>query len=979
VSNPEHPQNPGAIARWLRGGRLHFVVLAGFALLACAMWWPLPLHITTHVPGVPQWAYDEATFLWNIWAFKDAVIDGLRSPLHSDLIYYPLGIDLILYTYNFYHVLASLPLALAVNIPFASNVSLLASTALSGYGMWLLARYGLAKSGYAPVALRRRTFSIFSLRFSALSAISAMSALVAGIVFAFGSNRAIYAALGHYDMVTTQWLPFYALMLLRSFDGALSARVRYRAAALAGLFFALTGLAEMILALFLGLFTVIVVLFLQAEREGSAPPFVLRWRTWLPALTVTGVVAFLVWSPALVPILRQFVTNDFSLKGWGEAIPLSADLLSWVTPTALHPLFGTDVVAELRRVQLRAIEESVQGFRDINTVFVGWVTLALAVAGAFLYRRSSRIWWMTALLFGIFTFGPFLQINGEYRFDLDGVEATFPLPFAILHWIPVIKANRAPNRNSVILMMAVAMLASFAVAWLLAWWAARKASRDTREVSGWMAALPAVLIAGVLFEHAVAPMPLTDVRVPVVYEQIAADSRPVSVLNVPLGWRNSFGVLGPESTLLQYYQTVHGKPMLGGNISRAPDFKMAYFERIPWFKALTEIEFGNPVAPEVMATAQEQGSALAALYNIGYVILHPPVEGRPPYSDHWQAAWEFVRATLPLEEEPFWTQDGIEAYRVILPEDEAGETLSLQLADSALQPLRGDGWEDSAQGTAADGEAVWATAGDSGESVLFATLQGVDVPAPYRIVIEAQPFTWAGAPQQSALLSVNGVEVGAQTLPANGEWSRLTWEIPPGTLHDGLNRLALRWAYTASPREVRGGSRQIGSTGVELPMDADLKAFADGGFIALFDEETGEQSDGSAGRKGINLTTIDPKSGEVIARLGFDTTANAYESDALVETIQALPGGVIALVVSNGEAWNHLTAEAVDALRSLGLDVTQEGLQGRYLAGAGVKGAAPGSGATVIDPNEAFLRISLDHDRRQLAAMVRLVEVGKAP
>ena len=27
---------------------------------------------------------------------------------------------------------------------------------------------------------------------------------------------AVYAALGHYDMVTTQWLPFYALYLLKT-------------------------------------------------------------------------------------------------------------------------------------------------------------------------------------------------------------------------------------------------------------------------------------------------------------------------------------------------------------------------------------------------------------------------------------------------------------------------------------------------------------------------------------------------------------------------------------------------------------------------------------------------------------------------------------------------------------------------------------------------------------------------------------------
>ena len=105
-----------------------------------------------------------------------------------------------------------------------------------------------------------------------------------------------------------------------------------------------------------------------------------------------------------------------------------------------------------------------------------------------------------------------------------------------------------------------------------------------------------VFAALIIFEHLTVPAPLSDARIPAVYDEIAADPRPVSVLQVPLGWRNSFGVLGPERTQLQYYQTAHGKPMLGGNISRAPDFKMDYFARIPYFAALTEIEFGNSCA-----------------------------------------------------------------------------------------------------------------------------------------------------------------------------------------------------------------------------------------------------------------------------------------------------------------------------------------------------------------------------------------------
>jgi len=71
-------------------------------------------------------------------------------------------------------------------------------------------------------------------------------------------------------MVTTQWIPFYALMLLRTLDGSLSPRARRRAAILAGVFFAFTGLAEMISALFLGIFTVIALLVSLAQGWRAA-------------------------------------------------------------------------------------------------------------------------------------------------------------------------------------------------------------------------------------------------------------------------------------------------------------------------------------------------------------------------------------------------------------------------------------------------------------------------------------------------------------------------------------------------------------------------------------------------------------------------------------------------------------------------------------------------------------------------------------
>ena len=941
--------------------RRHLPILALYTILTLVLTWPLVSHFTTHVPGVAQWAFDESTFVWNIWYFKHALVDQLASPLHTELIWYPLGIDLILYTYNFFHAIFAQPAAFAVNLPFGSNLALVISTILSGYGTFLLVRYLLGRgwSGLPRLSPGARLLAAFG----------------AGLLYAFGSNRAIYATLGHYDMVTTQWIPFYALSLLRALDGALTPRRRRQAALWAGLFMALNGLAEMITALFLAIFTAIVLLIIviawltRRNMRAGTPKATLP--SLIVMLVLTGVAAFIIWSPALLPILNQFLTSDFSLEGWGEAIPLSVDALGFLKPTVLHPLWGSDLVVELRRVMFRAQGLTDTGFQDINTVFLGWTASALALLALIRYRRRVSIWGWTALTFGLFCLGPFLQINGRFRFDLDGVEATFPLPFVLLHYLPIIKANRAPNRNSVLLMLALAVLVGYGLAWILQTRRGQEMASLLRRPQSWVAGLLCGLL---VFEHLALPIPLSDARIPTVYQTIAADPAPISVLQVPLGWRNSFGTFGPEATILQYYQTAHGKPMLGGNISRAPEFKMDYFKRIPFFAVMREIQFGaqlDDLDPALVAAAQDQAASLLYLYNTTYVLLYPPIPDRPPYSDTWQATWDYVKSTLPLEAEPFWAEDGIEAYRVVLPA--GNDVFHLDLGAPDTYAYRGEGWDSTAEGTIYDATAIWATQdATSPASRVFVPLRDVDPAVTYQVTTQLRPFAYPNAPQQTVALTLNGTPYASQT--ALPDWQILTWEVPGAMLIDGLNRLELTWGYSAVPRVVIGGDRAISNTGVQLPIDADITAFADGGYIALYDEE-GTQIDASAGRRGINVTVLDPVTGEVVEMRGFDTAASSNESLLLTEYLAAIPAGQIALFASYGDAWQDLTPAALDALQGFGVNVSQEEMQGSYLAAVGVQGAGPGSGAWVIDANNAFLRISLNRDQRHLAAAVDWVNV----
>ena len=97
----------------------------------------------------------------------------------------------------------------------------------------------------------------------------------------------------------------------------------------------------------------------------------------------------------------------------------------------------------------------------------------------------------------------------------------------------------------------------------------------------------------------------------------------------------------------------------------------------------------------------------------------------------------------------------------------------------------------------------------------------------------------------------------------------------------------------------------------------------------------------------------------------------------LVEFIAGIEAGVPVLVVTYGDATAHLSEDALAALNSLGAALNAEEVRGSYFAIAGVKGAASGTAAQVIDANDAFLRVSLNRDRRPLAAAVDWVQIGR--
>jgi hypothetical protein len=882
------------------------LILGLYLALTLALTYPLVAQFGDHVPGTATWSLDEYTLLWNNWWFKHAIFDLGVNPLHTDFLYYPIGTSLVFYMYTLLHVIIGLPIQFAFGIPAASNSEVVFAFVVTGYGAYLLIRY-----------LLREHFSEWR----------DAAAFVGGAVFAFSSNRFVYASLGHYNMVGMEWVPLFVLFFIKTIH-----ETRIKNALLAGLFLALALYLEMTYGVLLFLFALVYLSFVWRVV------FTRATITRLSTLSATAIILFL---PLLIPTLGEIFSSGYTFPGWGSSDKLLVDLFGFFAPTSLHPL-NRFWVEELDQVR-----QGIARFSDVNTVFLGYVTSALALLAAIRFWKTLRAWAISASTFAILSMGPLLHINGTSRFDLDGLQVTFPLPFLILHYLPIIKENRTPNRFGVLVMLALAVLVAFAIAWILA-----RLSRFTIYVSRFARiTVYGSLLTALLFEHAALPLPLTDARVPDLYAQIAREPGDFTVLTLPLGWRNSFGQQGSEDTRVQYYQSVHRKRIFPGNINRNPPFQFEYFDRIPVFHSITEIEFYR--AANDLARDKLIAPALMTFFDIRYVVINPAVPGRVPYSDTRAAVIEYVQNVLPLGEKIF-DRDGTIAYRVNQARLPARQKIAF--GTESARPYQGEGWDRDEM--IADAPAQWANRRDA--RAMFPLREIAD----YEITLRALPFDSA----QTLELIVNDLPI--QKFEMQLGWDDYRVTVPARFLKLGINHLVLQFSNVARPRDVLPANFAIGKTGITSPVEIVVNA-GETGSIKIGGKEASPQ------KRGYNVVVIDPANGAIISARAFDTVNDRAESRAFTDFIAQIPNGHIVAIASQDAVAANLGDRAALAFRDLGGQIDLRQNPTRTHALIGVKSATPGSALEQSQDGATFIWVGKSQDTRTLAAAVSGIVIEK--
>ncbi len=103
----------------LRKHRADLLALITYLLLAIILTYPLVLHFATHVAGDGS---DDPALAWNLWWVPYSILHLGTSPIHTDYMFYPIGLNLAFYTLTYLNAFLSIPIQFAFNLVVATTI-----------------------------------------------------------------------------------------------------------------------------------------------------------------------------------------------------------------------------------------------------------------------------------------------------------------------------------------------------------------------------------------------------------------------------------------------------------------------------------------------------------------------------------------------------------------------------------------------------------------------------------------------------------------------------------------------------------------------------------------------------------------------------------------------------------------------------------------------------------------------------------------
>lgn len=526
----------------------------GYLLISLIVTWPMLTHLRGWVPGFGDWGQN----MWALWWTRHALLTLGQTPFFTNYLFYPEGVTLLFHPLDVSDGLLSIPLYGLFGGDVAYNLMIWLSFVLGGWGSYLLALYLTGHRG---------------------------ASFVAGLIFILSPYHLLRIDLGHLNLSTIQWIPFYLLFALKFTTGG-----RKHSGALAIFFLVLNALNSWYYVIYCGLISLALIFWPSNQSFKSL---------FLPRLVRIAFilsVSIVILLPLLIPMFS--LLNTTTLIGEHNPLRHSVDLYSfWVPgPPSTWANWFEDVW----------ISYAAHNREPGASAYLGYTVVVLAILGVIDKRRRWQAgwWWVVALGFSLLATGPQLQFDGQIL--------NIPMPYQLLsQLIPAFSITGIPGRFVVITSLALAMLAALGLANLIDWLSTASGQRLAIKYG-----MNVMVILLIILEFLPIPLRLTSTNLDDFYTQLGADPEPYAILDIK--WDVNF---------LLHAQTIHGKPLLGGWLARLPEEQAAFLNQGGLDKSFLYLMLG----PEgkIFSDPAVQSAIQNALdeRNVRYIIDHDNVAG----------------------------------------------------------------------------------------------------------------------------------------------------------------------------------------------------------------------------------------------------------------------------------------------------------------------------------------------------------------
>lgn len=490
-----------------------------FTALTVGITWPLTAQLASAVVG---WAGDNFYFVWLVGWYQKSLFVLHSLPLSVPSLNYPEGWNLAYNEMTPAMALIALPASLVGGPTLGYNFAIIVSFVLSGLGVYLWVH---------------RLSNNFG------------GSLVAGTIFAFAPFRMSHL-LGHFNLMGTQWFPFYFLALSNLVETPHRSR---RNVVLAAVLLGLIGLTSQY---YLYMTLIVSVVFLAGYWLFSDRGIFRQTGAWrrIGAFAVLSLPAVLL---PVLPYLQLAIQRGLSPRTLEEVRVWSASPTDFLLPSPKHFLIGEWIAQNFdRRLWIE------------NTLYLGVVALLLTLL-AVIRRKQTPVGKPHVVNILVFAaLGAFVLALG---IDLHwlGQSVVVPVPEFLQRWyphsqtilplpgyflfrfLPLYDGMRVWMRYGIFVSLFVSVLAGLGAAWLLA---------RLKPLSARFACAAILLL--VLVDFYPGAQALTNVSGRSVDAWLAAQQGQGAVVQFPFGQSAQ-----PQQT---YYTLIHNKPFVGGFFAAFP-------------------------------------------------------------------------------------------------------------------------------------------------------------------------------------------------------------------------------------------------------------------------------------------------------------------------------------------------------------------------------------------------------------------------